>query len=81
MSTAGTSAPAPTSELKRLATTPAVMCLMLFSAAYITNAMDRSIFATLLPMISKHYGYGLKTGGFLATIFNLGIGFAGLPTG
>jgi MFS family permease len=83
MSTAGTSAPAaaPTSELKRLATTPAVMCLMLFSAAYITNAMDRSIFATLLPMISKQYGYGLKTGGFLATIFNLGIGLAGLPVG
>ena len=84
MSTAGTSAPAPAaapSELKRLATTPAVMCLMLFSAAYITNAMDRSIFATLLPMISKHYGYGLKTGGLMATIFNLGIGFAGLPTG
>jgi len=82
MSTAGiTVAPSQTSELKRLATTPAVMCLILFSAAYITNAMDRSIFATLLPMISKTHGYGLKTGGFLATIFNLGIGFAGLPTG
>jgi MFS family permease len=54
---------------------------MLLSAAYVTNAMDRSIFATLLPMISKSHGYGLKTGGFLATIFNLGIGFAGFPTG
>jgi MFS family permease len=43
--------------------------------------MDRSIFATLLPMISKSQHYGLKTGGFLATIFNLGIGVAGLPTG
>jgi MFS family permease len=43
--------------------------------------MDRSIFATLLPMISKTHGYGLKTGGLLATIFNLGIGVAGLPTG
>ncbi|MGD0976347.1 MAG: MFS transporter [Candidatus Korobacteraceae bacterium] len=84
MSTAGTSptsAPSQTSELKRLATTPAVLCLMLFSAAYITNAMDRSIFSTLLPLISKTHGYGLKTGGFLATIFNLGIGFAGFPTG
>ena len=80
MSTAGTSL-SPPQELKRLATTPAVLCLILFSAAYVTNAMDRSIFATLLPMISKTYGYGLKQGGFLATIFNLGIGCAGLPTG
>jgi MFS family permease len=54
---------------------------MLFSAAYITNAMDRSIFSTLLPMISKTHGYGLRTGGFLATIFNLGIGIIGLPAG
>ena len=82
MPTAGaTIAPSPTQELKRLATTPAVLCLMLFSAAYVTNSMDRSIFATLLPMISKANGYGLKTGGLLATIFNLGIGVAGLPTG
>ena len=82
MPTAGTTmVPSPTSELKRLATTPAVLCLILFGAAYITNAMDRAIFATLLPMISKGQGYGLKTGGLLATIFNLGIGFAGLPTG
>lgn len=69
------------SELKRLATTPAVLCLMLFSAAYVTNAMDRSLFSTLLPMISKTHGYGLKSGGFLATIFTLGIGAAGYPTG
>jgi MFS family permease len=82
MSTTGaTIAAPPSSELKRLATTPAVLCLILFSAAYITNAMDRSIFATLLPMISKTQHYGLKTGGLLATIFNLGIGLAGLPTG
>jgi MFS family permease len=82
MSTAGTSPTATaTQQLKRLATTPAVLCLVLFSAAYVTNAMDRSIFSTLLPMISKTYGYGLKQGGFLATIFNLGIGFAGFPTG
>jgi len=85
MSTAGTTAPpaspSQTSELKRLATTPAVLCLMLFSAAYVTNAMDRTIFSTLLPMISKTHGYGLSSGGFLSTIFNLGIGIIGLPAG
>ena len=43
--------------------------------------MDRSIFSTLLPMISKGQGYDLKTGGLLATIFNLGVGLIGLPTG
>jgi len=69
------------SSLKRLSTTAAVLCLALLATAYVTNAMDRSIFPTLLPQIRQHYGYGLKSGGFLATVFNLGIAFTGIPAG
>ena len=67
--------------LKRLPTAAAVACLALLATAYVTNAMDRSIFPTLLPQIRQHYGYGLKAGGFLATVFNLGIAFTGIPAG
>lgn len=69
------------SGLQRLSTVAAVLCLMLCATAYITNAMDRSIFPTLLPLISKANGYGLKTGGFLATVFNLGLALTGIPAG
>jgi MFS family permease len=67
--------------LKQLSKTTAVFCLMLLAAAYITNAMDRHIFPTLLPMISKQMGFGLKSGGFVATVFNFGIALTGIPAG
>ncbi len=69
------------STLKRLSTPVAISCLALLATAYVTNAMDRSIFPTLLPQIRQHYGYGLTSGGFLATVFNLGIAFTGIPAG
>ena len=69
------------STLKRLSTPIAISCLALLATAYVTNAMDRSIFPTLLPQIRQHYGYGLTAGGFLATVFNLGIAFTGIPAG
>ncbi len=68
-------------DLKQLSKTAAVLCLMLLAAAYITNAMDRHIFPTLLPMISKSMGFGVKSGGFVATIFNFGIAITGIPAG
>lgn len=67
--------------LKQLSKTTAIFCLMLLAAAYITNAMDRHIFPTLLPMISKDLGYGVKTGGFVSTVFNFGIALTGIPAG
>jgi predicted MFS family arabinose efflux permease len=67
--------------LRSLPMVAAVACLALLATAYVTNAMDRSIFPTLLPQIRQHYGYGLKSGGFLATVFNLGIAFTGIPAG
>ena len=76
MATAGIQA-AP-KELSRKA---AISCLVLLAAAYITNAMDRHIFPTLLPMISKDLGFDVKTGGFVSTVFNFGIALTGMPAG
>jgi MFS family permease len=66
---------------KELSKKAAVACLILLAAAYITNAMDRHIFPTLLPMISKEMGWGVKSGGFVATVFNFGIALTGMPAG
>jgi MFS family permease len=45
------------------------------------NAMDRSVFAPLLPAIRQEYGFGLQAGGLLATGFTLGMAIAGVPAG
>jgi MFS family permease len=45
------------------------------------NAMDRMVFATLLPSVAKEYAFTLAAGGLLATIFTLGLGIAGIPGG
>ena len=66
---------------KQLSRTAAIACLVLLAAAYITNAMDRHIFPTLLPMISKDMGFDVKTGGFVSTVFNFGIALTGMPAG
>ena len=59
----------------------AVALLVLLAASYVVNAMDRQVFPVLLPNIRKEFGFSLPQGGLLATIFTLGIGIAGLPSG
>jgi MFS family permease len=59
----------------------AISILFVVAAAYVVNAMDRNVFATLLPNIAKEYGFTLLAGGFLATIFTFGFGIAGIPGG
>lgn len=81
MGAAGTQARFAQTDQKQLSKTAAIFCLVLLAAAYITNAMDRHIFPTLLPMISKDLGYGVKAGGFVATVFNFGIALTGIPAG
>ena len=58
-----------------------VVFLIILCLSYATNAADRQIFPTLLPQIAKVFGYNLKIGGLLATIFTLGLAIAGIPTG
>lgn len=65
----------------RLTSSVAIVSLVLVAASYVVNAMDRQVFPVLLPAIRKEYGFTLAQGGLLATIFTLGIGLAGVPTG
>ena len=65
----------------RLATGLAVVMLVLVAASYVVNAADRQVFFVVLPAISDELKFSLASGGFLATIFTLGIGLAGVPAG
>lgn len=59
----------------------ALFMLAILGVTYSVNAMDRIVFSVLLPNVNKTYGFSLAEGGFLATIFTLGIGLSGVPTG
>jgi len=65
----------------RLPFAAALGALLIVAATYVVNAMDRMVFATLLPSVGKEHAFTLAAGGFLATIFTLGLGVAGLPGG
>ena len=65
----------------RLTKTVALASLVMLAGSYVVNAMDRQVFPILLPGIRSQYHFSLSQGGLLATIFTLGIGVAGLPTG
>jgi MFS family permease len=65
----------------RLTKAVALTSLVVLAGSYVVNAMDRQVFPVLLPGISHEYRFSLSQGGLLATIFTLGIGIAGLPTG
>jgi MFS family permease len=55
------------------------VCLVVLGASYVVNAMDRQVFPVLLHDIRDDYGFSLGAGGWLSTIFTLGIGLAGIP--
>lgn len=65
----------------RLTRTVALTTLVVVGLSYVLNAMDRQVFPVLVPAIREDLGFTLGQGGLLATIFTLGIGVAGLPTG
>jgi MFS family permease len=65
----------------RLTRTAALTSLAVVAGSYVLNAMDRQVFPVLLPDIRHDFGFTLAQGGLLATIFTLGIGLAGVPTG
>lgn len=69
------------SGLPRLTRAVALTTLVVLGLSYVLNAMDRQVFPVLLPPIREDLGFTLGQGGLLATIFTLGIGVAGLPTG
>jgi MFS family permease len=59
----------------------AAVSLGLLAFSFTLNAMDRQVFAPLLPSISTEYGFSLQAGGLMATIFTLGMAVAGIPAG
>jgi MFS family permease len=72
---------APAPGLPRLTRAVALTSLVVLALSYVTNAMDRQVFPVVLPQVSENLGFTLAQGGLLATIFTLGIGLAGVPTG
>jgi MFS family permease len=65
----------------RVSQRAALVMLAILGMTYAVNAMDRSVFSVLLPNVNKEFGFSLEQGGFLATVFTLGIGLSGIPTG
>ena len=57
----------------------AMFCVLL--ASYVLMAADRYLFPVLAPDIRKAFGFSLANTGLLSTIFTLGLGLGGLPTG
>jgi DHA1 family inner membrane transport protein len=57
----------------------AMYCVLL--ASYLLMAADRYLFPVLAPDIRKAFGFSLANTGLLSTIFTLGLGISGLPTG
>src|ERR687886_219598 len=68
-------------DTRELGAQLALVMLVVLAASYVVNAMDRQVFPVLLPNISRDYGFSLAEGGFLSTIFTLGIGIGGIPSG
>ncbi len=54
-------------------------CVLL--AAYALMAADRYLFPVLAPDVRREFGFSLSEAGLLSTIFTLGLGIGGLPTG
>jgi MFS family permease len=65
----------------RLSLPLAIVAFLVVAATYVVNAMDRIVFPILLPSVAHQFGFSIAAAGFLATIFTLGLGVAGLPSG
>ena len=65
----------------RLSPQSALAMLIIVGLCYMINAMDRIVFSILLPNVTRDYGFSLEQGGLLATVFTLGLGLSGVPTG
>lgn len=57
----------------------AMFCVLLVS--YVLMAADRYLFPVLAADVRRAFGFSLRNTGLLSTIFTLGLGIAGLPTG
>jgi MFS family permease len=58
-----------------------IFLVVLVSLCYVVNAMDRALFPQLVSYIRQEFKFTLAQGGFLATVFTLGMGLGGIPAG
>jgi DHA1 family inner membrane transport protein len=72
-------APAPAAPARTDRVALAMFAVLLLS--YVINAMDRQLFSVLAPDVRKALDLSLPQVGLAATVFTLGMGLAGLPTG
>src|ERR1700691_2483554 len=75
----GAALPAPSEQGGTAAIAIAMFCVLLFS--YVLMAADRYLFPVLAADVRRAFGFSLSTTGLLSTIFTLGLGLGGLPTG
>lgn len=68
-------------ERARIGAAAAAACFGICAATYVVNAADRVIFPVLLRPLTGEYGFTLAQGGFLATVYLLGLGIGGIGTG
>ena len=61
--------------------TAGILMFGLLLISYVLMAADRYLFPVLAADIRKSFGFSLRNTGLLATVFTLGVGIAGLPTG
>jgi MFS transporter, DHA1 family, inner membrane transport protein len=75
----GSAGPAPSEKAGMGGIAIAMFCVLLVS--YVLMAADRYLFPVLAPDVRRAFGFSLSNTGLLSTIFTLGLGLAGLPTG
>lgn len=68
---------APTTRSAQLAVLMYAMLLL----SYVVNAMDRQLYPVLATDVRTELGFSLPQSGLQTTIFTLGMGLAGIPTG
>lgn len=69
--------PAPDTRSTQLA----VLMYAMLLVSYVINAMDRQLFPVIAPDVRADLGFSLPQVGLQTTIFTLGMGIAGVPTG
>lgn len=59
----------------------AVVMFATLLVSYVINAMDRQLYPVIAKDIAAEFSFTLPQSGLLSTIFTLGMGLAGIPTG
>lgn len=71
----------PAEKTREISTRMAILFLVIMAGTYVINGMDRQVFPVLVPWIMKTYEFNLQEAGLLSTVFTIGLGLAGIPTG